>query len=297
MKKINYVLLLFLSFIIFNNNVLAQNNNVVDFSKKGKVDITLTKKDDNTGIKGAEITLYKVANATEENNNLVFKYSNGFEGCKASLSNLESKTLTSEIINCLNDNVKGINLTTTANGNVSFKELDLGLYLVKQTKKVKGYLEISPYLIALPKDNNNTWTYSISSKPKTEITELIDISVQKIWNTKISNQNDKNILPSKVTIELYKENELIDTVTLNEDNNWYYTWLDMEKSDEYIVKEVNIPKGYTATYQQEDNLFIVTNTTSLVQTGQMTWLVAVIGLLGMIFIVSSYIISKRTNNE
>lgn len=296
MKKLNYLLLFLLGFIVLNNNVLA-NNNTVDFSKKGTIDITLTEKEDNIKVSGAEITIYKVADATEENHNLVFEYSDEFKDCNVALNNLESKTLTTDITKCLNENTKGITQKTDEDGKVSFKDLDLGLYLVKQTNKVKGFMQISPYLVTIPKTINNEWSYNITSKPKTEITKLMDISVQKVWNTKVSNKNDKTNLPDEVTIELYKGEELIDTISLNNSNNWTYTWEDIDKSDEYNVKEVNIPKGYTVSYQQEGNLFIITNTKTLVQTGQMTWLVAATGLLGMVFIISGYIVSKRTDNE
>ena len=65
----------------------------------------------------------------------------------------------------------------------------------------------------------------------------------------------------------------------------------------YSVKEINVPKGYTVTYQKEDNSFIVTNTTSLVQTGNMPWLVELIGSLGIIFIVISIVYSKIKDEQ
>ena len=40
----------------------------------------------------------------------------------------------------------------------------------------------------------------------------------------------------------------------------------MPESDAYSIKEVDIPKGFAATYKQSGYVFTVTNTATLVQT-------------------------------
>ena len=103
----------------------------------------------------------------------------------------------------------------------------------------------------------------------------------------------------KINIELTdkENNELIDKVKLGKDNNWEYTWLDIEKSD-YNVLELNIPKGYIATYEEIDNTFIITNTKTLVQTGNNYYLVVILGSCGIILILSSIIYNKyKEHNE
>ena len=145
----------------------------------------------------------------------------------------------------------------------------------------------------IPRVINDEWTYNVTSKPKTDIIRVIDLKVTKVWNKANSNISSSINLPKEIEIELSKNGEVIDTVKLNSANNWEYTWKDLEKSDMYNVREVNVPKGYTVTYQKEGNLFIVTNTTSLVQTGNMPWLVEIIGGIGLIFIVISLIYNKN----
>lgn len=295
MKKISLFLVVFLS-LILNVNADTKTNNLVDFNKKGSLEITLSEKEDNSKISGAEITIYKVADAKEKDYNLVFQYVDNFK-CSASLDNLESKELTNEINKCIDDNTISFKKVTNKDGKVTFNNLDLGLYIVKQTNKVKGYSQISPYLISIPKVLNNEWTYNIVSKPKTEILKLIDLSVNKVWNTKNSNKNDKNNLPSYIEVALLKDEIEIDRVLLNSANDWKYTWEDMAKSDGYSVKEVKVPKGYTVSYQKIENGFIITNTTSLVQTGQLTYLVLIIGGLGLVLTISGILYNKKVNNE
>lgn len=287
MKKLSILLLMLFTFCA---NILSVN--ALDFTKKGSIEITLIEKEEQTKINGAELTIYKIADAKEENHNLVFEYVNELSDCKVSLDNLDNDNISEKINKCLNDSVKGISLVTE-DGKVNFEDLDLGLYLVKQTNKVEGYSVITPYLVMIPRVINDEWTYNVTSKPKTDIIRVIDLKVTKVWNKANSNISSSINLPKEIEIELSKNGEVIDTVKLNSANNWEYTWKDLEKSDMYNVREVNVPKGYTVTYQKEGNLFIVTNTTSLVQTGNMPWLVEIIGGIGLIFIVISLIYNKN----
>lgn len=57
----------------------------------------------------------------------------------------------------------------------------------------------------------------------------MNLTVKKVWNESLSNKNNLESLPKYVEIGLYKNNELIDKVKLGKDNNWEYTWLDIEK--------------------------------------------------------------------
>ena len=264
----------------------------IDFNKKGKITITLKESIDNTKVEGAEITIYKIANATSENNNLAFTYIDNIKNCDGDLSNLTDTSLTSKIDKC----IKNINLPSQTNmtnefGIVKFDNLHLGLYLVKQTNKVEGYSNIDPFIIAIPKEIDNKWTYELNANPKTDIIRLIDIIVEKKWDM----VNDNT--PKKVTIQLLKKDEIIDTITLNKDNNWIYTWKQIEASDEYSVKEINVPTGYTDTYRQVENKFIVTNTKTLVQTGQNIILIEILTILGLSLIVLGIFLDKRKNNE
>ncbi len=292
MKYLKY---LFMLIMLFTINVYADNYSV-DFNKKGKLNITLTDKEENKTIEGVELTLYKIANVSEKEYHLFYEYVDKIN-CNASLDNLESSTLTNEINSCLNDDIIVMKKMTNKDGVVLFDNLELGLYLVKQTNKVKGYSSINSYLITIPKVVDNKFTYEISSKPKTDILKLIDINVKKIWNTPLSNKNDKENLPRYIEVGLYKNNELISKIKLNKDNNWSYTWEDLEKSDEYSILEVNVPKGYTATYEKIDNTVVITNTKTLVQTGNNYYLALIIGLLGIIFIMLGIFYNLKVKNE
>lgn len=296
MKRIK-ILLLSLIMLFSVDNIYALSSNVVDFNQKGSIQITLYEKNDNEKIEGAELTIYKVADAREKDHNLVFEYVKELEGCPVSLEDLESATVSSEIEKCIPSDMTGIVKVTDSDGSVKYEDLDLGLYLVKQTNKVEGFSKIDSFLVMIPKVIDNKWVYDVEATPKTDIIRVINIDVKKVWNTSTSNTNHTINIPKSITVELLLNDEVIDTITLSKENDWKYTWIDLEKSDMYTVREKNVPKGYTVTYQKEDNSFIVTNTSSLVQTGQMLWIVLLVLMIGVLFVIISLVYDKVSHEQ
>lgn len=282
MKKILLIILL-----LFSYNKLDAIE--LDFSMKGSIDITLTEKKDNTNIDGAELTIYKIADAKEENNNLVYKYVSDITACSIKEEDLNTDNINDFISECFNNDITGIS-DTTINGLANFNNLDLGLYLVKQTNKVEGYSTISPYLVMIPEIIDNEFIYEVSSKPKTDVIRVMDLTIKKVWNTTTTNTNTIVKLPN-IDVELIFNGEVIDKVNLSKENNWEYIWKDIEKSDNYVVKEI-VPDGYTDTYQRIDNTIIITNTSTLVQTGNMPWLIILIGSVGILLVAISVIYNK-----
>ena len=296
MKRIKILLLSLI--MLFNvDNIYALSSNTVDFNNKGSIQITLYEKNGNEKIKGSELTIYKVANALEKDHNLAFEYVSELNGCSASLVDLESADISSEIEKCIPNNMNGITKETDENGNVKYEDLDLGLYLVKQTNKVEGFSKIDSFLIMTPKVIDNKWIYDIKATPKTDIIRVIDINVKKVWNTSTNNTNHVINIPENITVELLLDNKVIDTIILSKENDWKYTWKDLEKSDMYTVKEIKVPKGYTATYENIDNTVVITNTKTLVQTGNNNYLALIIGLFGVTFIMLGIFYNLKVKNE
>lgn len=268
-KKISLILLL----IFININTKALEN-TIDLNKKGSINITL--KESGKNIDNAKITIYHIGDIFIKDNNIEINKKKELN-CDIDLSNYDN-ILINKINNCINDNVikyEGI----TKNGIVRFTNLDLGLYLVSQKESVEGYSNIDSFLVMIPSLENNNWIYDIDASPKVNIYELIDLVIKKEWNT-IS----KNI-PKYVEVELYKENILIDTIKLNEYDNWTYTFKNIEKSDKYKVKEINIKEGFTPSYKINDNVFTITNSDVLANTGKIFYPIIITFLIGITFLI------------
>lgn len=290
-KKIKYLKILILISLIILPSAKVSADTVVDFNRRGSIKITLKESTDNTNIEGSEITIYQVAVLKEKNNNIAFEYIEELKDCPNSLEDLKEPSIT--LINYIKDkNIPKISLKTNKEGLVQYNNLDLGLYLVMQTNNIKGYTIFSPFFIILPEYILDNWNYDINAFPKTDIIKLTDITVKKVWN-----KSNHTKLPLEVNIELLKNGEVIDTVKLNKDNNWHYTWKNLEKSDKYTVREINIPIGYTASYRNDGNIFTITNTDTLIKTGQNILIIQVLAVTGLILIGIGIIYAKKSKNK
>ena len=125
--------------------------------------------------------------------------------------------------------------------------------------------------------------------------EPVDLTVKKVW----SDENNKNgNRPGSVTVTLYNVKEAVEKVTLSAKNNWTYTWEDLDGSGDWSVLETGIPKGYSPSYRTKDGVVTITNTASLIQTGQMNWPIPVLGTLGLLLIACGFIVmTKKRKNE
>ncbi|MBR5800681.1 MAG: Cna B-type domain-containing protein [Lachnospiraceae bacterium] len=89
-------------------------------------------------------------------------------------------------------------------------------------------------------------------------------SVKKVWED-ADNQDGKR--PESIEIQILGDGVAYgDPVTLSEANGWAYTWEHLPKTAiggaeiTYTIEEINLPEGYTATYEEEEKVFTVTNT-------------------------------------
>ena len=106
--------------------------------------------------------------------------------------------------------------------------------------------------------SENGYRFTVTNTHETETTER---SVSKVWD---DNDNQDGKRPASVSVNLYADSVLKDTVTLNEANQWTYTWeqLDKNKAGEeidYTVEEADVPAGYAADISRSGNAFVITN--------------------------------------
>ena len=62
--------------------------------------------------------------------------------------------------------------------------------------------------------------------------------------------------------------------------------------------ETDIPKGYVPSYKVKDDVVTITNTKTLIQTGQLNWPIWVLGGAGILLVVLGVVIlTKRKQND
>ncbi len=114
---------------------------------------------------------------------------------------------------------------------------------------ITGYLDIEPkeVKVELVNEYNND--------------EKRDIPVEKIWDDK---GNAARIRPDKVTIHLYADDEIVDTVEISAENDWKHTFKDLPKYNkgkliQYTVDEVELDEYFYIIEGDMDEGFYVIN--------------------------------------
>ena len=275
-----------------------------------------------------EFSIYAVA---DEKGNLT----GSFKNYPVSLKDLDSagaknaaETLSGYAIR---DNIKAFESTKTdANGVAVFpveKTLEKGIYLIigKSYSTETHVCNVQPILLSLPnKDENGNVLYEVKIESKFELVEkdkTTQMSVVKVWKDKTEHYR-----PSNLEVQLIDNGsgKIHDTVILNKDNNWRYTWTGLPAGHVWSVVEKDVPEYYTVSSEKEGLTVKLTNTSDkeytppdkepekpgqdnppdsstpqkgnkLPQTGTLWWMVPILAGFGLAFLIIGLI--RRQRNE
>ena len=263
-----------------------------DPEKTGAISVTLTEQHDKAPIVGAQLSVYYVATVYRNaDGNLSYIYTDAF---KNSGIDMTDPALASKLESfVLQHHVPSFHMTTDETGTATCKDLALGLYFIRQTGTAEGFAPCTPFTVTIPGMNADGYVYEVNASPKTEVARLTSITIKKVWNTDASTE-----ATDRVTLQLLQNGNMVKTAILNKQNNWQVTYSGMPESDAYSIQEIDVPKGFTATYSKAGYVFTVTNTATLAQTGQLIWPIPVLAISGMLFIAAGIVLlqKKRKTN-
>lgn len=158
--------------------------------------------------------------------------------------------------------------TGTASFPTEGTELKPGLYLVvgyrATTDDFNTYVA-TPFMVFLPGQNNedNSWEYSQTAVPKFDKDinppdepgdKVITRKAIKIWD----DEGFETIRPESVTVRLLCDGEEYDVQELNAENNWRYSWDNLDPDHEWLVVEDEMEHYETST-TMTGIIFTVTN--------------------------------------
>lgn len=205
---------------------------------------------------------------------------------------------------------------TGQDGTLRFEGLSTGLYLVVgEPSRQDGVIyNPAPTLVSLPGADEQAGgdQYEVTVRPKydsePENEGTVARQVIKLWDDA---ENDKN-RPDEIAVELLRDGEVYDCVTLSADNNWRYTWSNLEPGHQWELVEQEVPEGYTVTCDQEGETFLLTNTAgkpdapaapatptspTLPQTGQLWWPVPLLAAFGLLLFLMGWARSRKWQDE
>lgn len=262
-----------------------------DPDQRGSLSVELVSPDGAEPMEGAELSVYHVATVyADATGTLLYTYTDAFADCGVELED-------PELVKTLESFVAGQDLScqkilTDTEGKGTCENLPLGLYFVKQTGAVEGFAPCTSFLVTLPLKTDSGFQYAVDASPKTSVARLVSITIRKVWNT-----GKATAVPESVTVQLLRHEEVVETATLNQQNGWQVTYDQLPESDGYRIKEVNVPKGFTATYTRKGYEFTVTNTPSLAQTGQLIWPIPVLATVGLFFLLAGFALLRKSGKN
>ena len=152
---------------------------------------------------------------------------------------------------------------TNADGDASFPLLPTGLYLVVGDTYSSGPDTYTPeaFLVSLPNADETTgdWVYDVTAHCKYDVRhdepQTVSRQVIKLWDDADAAEHR----PAQIVVQLLRDGQVYDTVTLDKGNDWQYTWTELDAGSHWQVTEYDTPEGYSVLVSQEGAVFIMTN--------------------------------------
>ncbi|MBR6407769.1 MAG: Cna B-type domain-containing protein [Clostridia bacterium] len=242
--------------------VTAFARGAVDTERSASLTVECTH--DGNGLSGLAFGLYKVADMDAYGR---YTATNSFSGYSVSLEQetADGWRALAETISqyVLRDGIPALyQKITDATGHVSFAELSVGMYLVYGHRYTSGNFVYTPepFLISLPSlDKNEDWFYDVEANCKgegyTNPPETTAVKVLKIWD----DEGHETNRPEDIVVQLLRNEDVYDTVTLNAGNNWRCTWTDLDADYKWSVTEKTVPENYNLLIAKEGITFVLTN--------------------------------------
>lgn len=255
-KRILAMLLMtVMCFTLFSFGVSA-----VSVDRRGSITLTTLDKETKEPLSGATFRIYFFASAYTVGDSIAYVYTDDFKDNGMELSEASDAYFPVHLKSYAEaKSIPYTDKTTDAAGRVVFNNLPCGAYLVVPVGMDEGYLNPNPFIVKVPTEDESSgeWLYNVDATPKIESDKETDektyISVKKYWRS-----TEKT--PDNVTVSLVKDGTVVDTVVLNATNNWYYRWNDLPKNHSWNVVEINVPEGYTVSYESSEMTVFITNT-------------------------------------
>lgn len=259
---------IFLIFVLLSSvfSVAVFADEVFDENATGSIMIDYTYNSD--PLDDVEFKVYYVATMT---GNEEISLNENFADFPIEFTKLDSMeywlTVRDNLENYIHCNCESIecdmSFVTDGMGQYLLEDLELGLYYIEAEPAVEDnvvfYSEPIMIFVGQYDDEDDKWLYHFDVTPKISVISydpLIPITVTKVWE----NSDEEFVKAQEIEVQIYKDGEVYDTVILNEENSWTYTWYDMDFEAEYGFIETSNFEDYQVDYSHNIYEFTITNT-------------------------------------
>ncbi len=138
---------------------------------------------------------------------------------------------------------------------VTAENLPAGLtYTVTETEEAGYETSTAHGTGTIPAGGTVTATFNNHKDPPGGGTTYTHVSVRKVWRL-----DDGGTAADSVTVHLLRGGTVADTVVLDADNSWTYTWTRLDDRYVWTVEEADVPDGFTAAVTRSGWTFTIIN--------------------------------------
>lgn len=151
--------------LICSLSIVSFAHDVPKKDAKGKITVQMKYGED--ALVGGELTAYYVGRIEQSNGNYYFVKTDDMKNFDGSYDNITSPELADSVFAFVKANK--VNVYAKAqnkNGKAEFNSLDLGLYLIVQTKASKDFKPLKPFLVSVPMNVNGQYVYEVDAEGK-----------------------------------------------------------------------------------------------------------------------------------
>ncbi|MCD8077149.1 MAG: hypothetical protein LUE63_01990 [Lachnospiraceae bacterium] len=234
----------------------------LDLTQTGSIQLTLADSDGNVASGGA-VTLYQVAVLTLDDGNMTYVYADAFSGCEVTLE-VEDTSLAASLATYVQEqNISGdATVSIGTDGTADFSDLVLGLYLIVQTTESDSYKAISPFVVTVPLETTDGWTYTVDASPKVGTVTPVETETETEQETESEEETE-----SEQETESEEETE---------------------SEQETESEEETEPEKETEFESESEE----ETTSALPQTGQLNWPIPVLALSGLLLFMLGWYLNR-----
>lgn len=230
--------------------------------------LTLTYGHEGQGIDNLPVKIYKIGEFYEDGqfyNQSGYRLTEEFAVYPININKISSKKQWSDIAQTLsayieaNGHLPVAEKNTNKSGIVKFEGLETGIYLVKDVDAKVGnkIYHFETFIVFIPTPNqSNQFNYDVVAVPKYTVeTKPLEYTVVKLWE----DFGFKVERPDNITVDIFKDGQLQESVELGSSNNWSYSWIVDDPDSQWTVLERDVPEEYLVSITLNDGIFTIIN--------------------------------------
>lgn len=142
-----------------------------DESRVGTVTVDLIY--DGKAVKGGTLTAYRVGQVQEDKGDYSFVKTAAMEALPGDYEDIGSPKLAEDVAAFVREHgVPAYKTAENAEGKALFTDMELGLYLIVQTRSSDGYEPLKPFLVSVPFNEGGHYEYDVTAEGKLQLHQL-----------------------------------------------------------------------------------------------------------------------------